>query len=228
VNALSSGVRRLSSESELELRKEIVAFCRFLHQKNFLAANDGNVSARLSGGRILITPTGRHKGFIEPEELVVVDQSGNPLPGEARPSGEIAMHLAALRRRPDATVVIHSHPPTCIALSLLHHLRLNDILPRVILSIGEIVVVPYARPVSEDLGDAIAGYIERHDALILERHGTLTVGKTVAEAYARTERLEHAAHVLWLAYAVGRPRPLPEAESRALMRIYEQQRLSTD
>lgn len=215
-------------KDEDTLRVEIVQFCRLLHQRDFLAANDGNVSARLSGGRILITPTGRHKGLIEPEELVVVDESGKPVSGQGRPSGEIAMHLAALRMRPDCSVVMHAHPPTCIALSLLRHIRLNGVLPRVALSIGELAIVPYARPVTEELGDALAAYIERHDGLILERHGTVTVGKSVEEAYARTERLEHAAKVLWMAYAVGRPVPLPESEWRALVSIYEQSRDSTD
>ncbi len=213
---------------EEKLRAEIVQFCRLLHQRNWLAANDGNVSARLGGGRILITPSGRHKGLLEPEEMVVVDESGKLVAGDARPSGEIAMHLTALRLRSDANVVLHAHPPTCIALSLLRHIRLNGILPEVILSIGELVVVPYARPVSEDLGDALVGYIERHDAVILERHGTVALGGSVAEAYARTERLEHAAHVLWLAHTLGHPRPLPDAEWRALRNLHEQGRDSTD
>ena len=213
-----------TSARERDFRSDIVGFCRMLHDRNYLAANDGNVSARLSPGRILITPTGLHKGFLEPDQLVIVDESGKLISGQGRPSGELAMHLTALRERPDADVVVHAHPPTCIALSLIRHLKLNGLLPEVILSIGRLTIVPYARPVSEELGLAIAEHLHRNDALILERHGTLTLGKTVAEAYNRTERLEHAAHVLWLAHAVGHPVPLPEAEVRTLEALYERSR----
>jgi L-fuculose-phosphate aldolase len=207
--------------SEARLREEIVAYCAALHHKGYLAANDGNVSARLGKGRVLITPTGTHKGFLRPEELVVIDESGRLLEGSGKPSGETAMHVTALRLRPDVDVVVHAHPPTCIAVSMVRGLKLNGFLPRVILSIGELVVVPYARPISQDLGDSIEGYVERHDALILERHGTLTVGKSVHDAYSLVERLEHAAQVIHLAWQVGRPTPLPREEEAALREIFE-------
>ncbi len=196
----------------------MVRFCRLLHQKGFLAANDGNVSVRLGEGRILVTPTGAAKAFLSEEELVVVDGEGRQLSGSGRPSGELPMHLEALRRRPDVEAVVHAHPPTCIALSLVRSPRLNDVLPEVILSLGRIEVVPYARPQTEELASALAGRIDVSDALILERHGTLSVGKSVADAYFGTERLEHAAQVLWMAHALGRPSGLPDAQLRDLWR----------
>jgi L-fuculose-phosphate aldolase len=213
--------------TEEKARAEVVRVCRMLHERGYLAANDGNVSVRLDAGQILVTPTGVHKGFLEAKDLLVVDASGRVVSGEGKPTGELAMHLAALRLRPDARCIVHSHPPTCIALSLIRHLRLDRVLPEVILSIGRLAVVPSARPISEDLGAALTGYVEKSDALILERHGTLTLGDTPAAAYALTERLEHAAHVLWLAHAIGRPVPLPEAEARALERMYERRRAAT-
>lgn len=210
--------------SEAFLREDIVRYCRLLHQKGFLAANDGNVSARLEADRILITPTGAHKGFLSPEQLLVIDGAGRLVSGEGRPSSEVAMHLSALKLRPDRTVVMHAHPPTCIALSLLRNVRLNGMLPELILSIGELVVVPYARPSSDALGQSLVGYVERHDALILERHGTLTLGRTVHEAYCLIERLEHSAQVLHLAHALGKPMPLPEQEVGALLERYRRSR----
>ena len=50
------------------------------------------------------------------------------------------------------------------------------------------------------------------------------MGEDVAQAYARTERIEHAAHVLWLAHAIGRPTSLPENEARVLMEMYRNAR----
>lgn len=210
--------------SEAELREQVIRCCQLLHHKGYLAANDGNVSVRLGGGHILITPSGSLKAFLRPEDLVVIDELGKVVSGSAPPSGEVAMHLTALRLRPDIQAVVHAHPPTCIALTLLRHPRLNGVLPEVILSVGQLTIVPYARPISRELGDALVGFVERHDALILERHGTLTVGKTVQDAYALVERLEHASQVLHTAHTIGRPIPLPEHEVRALEAIYERSR----
>ena len=70
----------------------------------------------------------------------------------------------------------------------------------------------------------MAAGLEHADAVILERHGTVAVGRSVAEAYAQTERVEHASQVLWSAYALGSPRPVDEAEQRALLRMYEASR----
>jgi L-fuculose-phosphate aldolase len=217
-----------SPEVERTARAEIVHFCKLLHDKNYLAANDGNVSFRLCSHRVLITPTGVPKAFMRPEDLLVVDVRGNSVSGTGKPSGELAMHLAALRARPDAAAVVHAHPPTCIALTLIRHLRLNDVLPEVILSVGRLEIVPYARPLTEALAEAVASSLKSAEAVILERHGTVTLGRAVSEAYARTERLEHAAHVLWLAHAIGRPVPLPDHEARRLLDLYASSRAQTD
>ncbi len=209
---------------EVELRADVVRFCRLLHRKGYLAAGDGNVSVRLAPGRLLVTPSGTAKAFLSPEELVVVDEQGRLLEGTRKPSSELAMHLEVLRRRPDVQAVVHAHPPSCIALSLFHSPRLNDVLPEVILSLGRIEIAPYARPQTAELARAVAGPIERCDAIILERHGTLAAGRSVADAYFATERIEHAAHVLWLAHAIGRPLPLPEQEARELRRNHANER----
>ena len=205
---------------ESALREDIVRFCRLLHQRGYLAANDGNVSARLDGQRLLVTPSGVHKGFLEPADLVVVDLEGRQLSGTAAPTGELSLHLRALAARPDAQAVVHAHPPLAIALSLTKR-RLDGVLPEVTLSLGRLQVVPYARPLSDQLARAVATALDASDAVILERHGTVAVGRTVAEAYGLTERLEHAAQVLSSAYLLGSPRPVPEGEQRALLAMYD-------
>jgi L-fuculose-phosphate aldolase len=209
---------------EEELRSEVVRVCRLLHEKNYLAAADGNVSVRLDERRFLVTPTGVIKAFLSPLDLIEVDLEGNVLSGTRKPTGELSMHLAAYRARPDIECVVHAHPPTCIALSLFKQLRLQDVLPEVTLSIGRLEVVPYARPLTVDLAEAAAARLAHGDALILERHGTLTVGPDLLSAYALTERLEHASQVLWLANVLGRPPTLPNSEAQFLRDAYRRQR----
>lgn len=208
---------------EQALREDIVRYCRLLHQRGYLAANDGNVSARLDGRRLLVTPSGVHKGFLEPDDLLVVDLAGQQLSGRGKPTGELALHLRSYAARPDASAVVHAHPPLAIAMSLTKK-RLDGILPEVTLSLGRLQVVPYARPLSEGLAEAVAEALTQADAVILERHGTVALGPTLAHAYGQTERIEHAAQVLWSANALVAPRPVAEAEHRALLGMYERSR----
>lgn len=202
------------------LREDIVRACRLLHQRGYLAANDGNVSARLGDDRLLVTPSGVHKGFLEPADLVIVDLQGRKLKGRGTPTGELALHLRALAARPDANAVVHAHPPVAIAMSMAGK-RLDGVLPEVTLSIGSLQVVPYARPLTDALAVAVARRLDRGDAVIMERHGTVAVGRDVLEAYGKTERVEHAAQVLWSAYALGKVKPVAAKEHRALVAMYE-------
>ncbi len=210
--------------SEALLREEVIRFCRLLHAKGWLAAADGNLSVRLAPDRVLVTPSAVPKAFLTPEDLVVVDGQGRLLEGSRPPTTELPMHLEALRVRPDVRAVVHAHPPTCIALSLVKDAVLDGVLPEVILDVGRLAIVPYARPGTVELADAISRELAARDAVILERHGSLSVGATLLDAYALTERLEHAAQVLWMAHAIGRPTRLSAAEADALESLHARNR----
>ena len=119
--------------------------------------------------------------------------------------------------------VVHAHPPVAIAMSLTRK-KLDGILPEVTLSLGRLLVVPYERPLSDQLARAVAKTLQSSDAVIMERHGTVALGRTVSEAYGKTERVEHACQVLWSAYALGTARPLPPEEYRKLLDMYEASR----
>jgi len=95
---------------EEKLRQEIVRICGMLHRKNYLAATDGNVSVRL-GDRVLVTPSGVHKGYMAADQVLTVDLTGKVLRGEGRPTSEIRMHLLAYELRPDVGAVVHAHLP---------------------------------------------------------------------------------------------------------------------
>ena len=96
--------------SEFETRREIVEIGRRLWYRGYVAANDGNISARL-GDRILVTPTGLSKGFLKADDIVVVSESGVKLAGRADPTSELPMHLAVYGDRTDVEAVVHAHPP---------------------------------------------------------------------------------------------------------------------
>jgi L-fuculose-phosphate aldolase len=101
--------------SEENLRADIVEVGRRLHERAYVASNDGNISVRLDGDLILTTPKSVSKGFMSPDMMVVIDMSGRKVRGQRDPSSELLMHLEVYRSRPDARAVVHAHPPVLLA-----------------------------------------------------------------------------------------------------------------
>jgi L-fuculose-phosphate aldolase len=182
----------------------ICAACRHLHERDLLAASDGNISVRLADGRVAITPAGVNKARLRAEEMAVLGPAGETLTGD--PSSERLLHLAIYAACPAARAVVHAHPPAAIAWSVgrpaLTELPV-DVLPEVILATGGIPIVPYARTGSVALGAALGPFLPDHRALVLARHGAVTWGESLDEAVDGMERLDHVARTLALAAQLG-------------------------
>ncbi len=208
-----------ATPAETELRAEIVRVGRLMHANEFVDGTSGNLSARLGPDRILATPSGLAKGFLEPDQLIVVNLRGEVMaagPG-LQPTSELLMHLEAYRRRPDVNAVIHAHPITSVALSIAGVSLAECVIPEAIVVLGLVPTTPYATPSSEENQRAISEVIVRHDAIILQYHGTLTVGRDVTEAYLRLETLEHTAKIVALSKLLGGGPALPPEQVTKLI-----------
>lgn len=210
----------MTSLKAQRIASEIVEICERLHQRNMLAAADGNISCRISDDEILITPSGIAKAFMNPEQMAVINLQGEILAGH--PSTERLMHLEIYRSTPKAQAIIHAHPPTAIAWSIaapeLSKLP-SDCLSEVILATGDIPFVPYARPGTEQMGAMLKPFLPQHQALILRNHGAVAWGVDLAEAYRGMERIEHSAQILAMAKQIGKLTPLPEEEIKYLYEL---------
>ena len=195
---------------------------RRLHARNLVAAADGNLSARLADGRIVMTPSGVSKANLSPDDFAFLTLDGTVLSG--RPSTERLMHLAVYQACPEAKAVAHAHPPTAIAWSLarpeLEYLP-DEAMPEVILAAGRIPFAPYARPGTGAMGGVLRPFLPQHRLLILSRHGGLCWGESVAETAHGLERLEHVCQILLSAERLGGAKPLPGDEIEALRSIRE-------
>ena len=194
----------------LSLKREIVEICRFLARKDYVSAMDGNVSVRIGEDRFLTTPTMVHKAFIREDDLVVVNGRGEKIGGcEARhPTSEVFMHLAAYRRRPEIRAVVHAHPPTAVAFTVAGETLARCVLPEVVLTLGQIPTAPYETTGTQALADRVGEMLSTFDALIMERHGVITIGRDLIDAFGKMEKVEHTALITWRARTLGGVREL--------------------
>lgn len=206
--------------SHFLIEEEIVEVCKSLHRRNLLAAADGNVSFRLSNEKILITPTGKNKSKISIQDLAIITLDNKVLSGN--PSTERLMHLEIYKNVPIAKAVVHAHPPTAIAWSVarpeLKELP-SDCMSEVILALGRVPIVPYTRPGTEEMGKALRNFLPQNRVMILSRHGAVSWGEDLEEAYNGMERLEHISQILKSASELGGLHSLPKAEVDALWEI---------
>ena len=208
---------------EIALREEIVQVGKLLYDKTLIVATDGNISARLDEERVLITPSGLCKGLMTPDEVIIINLAGEKVgPDTAAnkeliPSSETAMHLEAYKQRPDVMGVVHAHPPYAIALSIANISLADCMLPEAIVFLGLTPTTPYATPSSVENAEAIRRVITGHDAILLQRHGSLTVGSGPLNAFYRTETLEQIARITYMLQPLGGGQPLPPHQVEKLV-----------
>lgn len=209
--------------SNMELREEICDICHKMWQLGWVAANDGNVSAKLADGSFLTTPTGISKSFITPEKLVRIDKNGNILEAEEgyRPSSEIKMHLRCYEERPDVGGVLHAHPPVATGFAVANIPLDEYSMIETVITIGSIPVTPYATPSTYEVPDTIAPYLAMHDAMLLQNHGALTVGADVVTAYYRMETVELFAKISMNARLLGGAQEISRENIDRLMSMRE-------
>ena len=213
----------LSAQTEDKLREEIVLAGKLLYEKGLIVATDGNISTRLDDHTILITPSGLCKGLMTPDQLITIDLAGRKVGRSTSAnhdliaSSETAMHLEAYKQRPDVLAVVHAHPPHAIALSIANISLADCMLPEAIVFLGLTPTTPYATPSSEENAQAIREVITGHDAILLQRHGSLTVGSGPLNAFYRTETLEQIARITFMLNQLGGGPPLPAHQVEKLI-----------
>lgn len=202
---------------ERTLRKQIAEIARLCWERGLIGAIDGNVSVRLDDGDLLVTPSGGIKFLIEPDAIVRCAPDGTPRSG-GRASTEIRMHVTCYQERPDARAVVHAHPPTAVAFSLAGlDLLMKPFIPELVATLGAIPTAAYGTPGTDELPESIRELIRCADAVLMERHGAVCVGKDLLDAYKKLEQIEHNAKILYMAHTLGGARPMPREDVDRLL-----------
>lgn len=216
------------SDEETRLRTAICRIGKLSYDRNYIVGADGNISAKMQDGSILITPTGAMKGFLEPHHVAHVDMQGRPLGDGPKASSEVGIHLVSYQERPDVQAICHAHPPHAVALTIAGIDLQTPIIPEIIVTIGGIPTAPFGTPGTPELPETIRDLVRCSDVMMMQNHGSVTLGTNLMDAYKKLDMLEHTAKILWLAHvAKGGLDPLPAEDVRKMLATRAQLGITT-
>ena len=178
-------------------RRRLAECCHLLYDRHLTVSAGGNMSVRLGEDEILITPSGVNKGLISGDDLVKMDMDGNVISG-GKPSIEHKFHIGIYKENPETNAVIHCHPLYCLALAVKGEDIKSCLTPEGVLLLDQVPTVRYETPGSQELVDAVMEYADA-PAMLMAKHGAITQGRTLEEAFKRMEELEFQAHLQILA-----------------------------
>jgi L-fuculose-phosphate aldolase len=207
-----------------DLREEVVRVSRRMSESGLVVGTAGNVSTRTPDGNVLVTPSGLAYAAMEPEDVVLVDLDGTVVEGSLEPSVETPMHTGIYRVRPETGGIVHTHARYSTTLACL-----NWEIPPIHYMLAALSAegrVPLARYATYGTGELARNAAEAlgssHAACLLSNHGTIAVGESASEAYARTELLEDFAELYYRATTAGEPVVLtPEQMAEVSAKIHD-------
>ncbi|PRD44670.1 aldolase [Phyllobacterium phragmitis] len=201
-----------------KLRDQIVSVGKSLFDRGLTFGSTGNISARLSNGEILMTPTNASLGSLEPGRLSRFSAEGVHIDGD-KPTKEAFLHQCMYCKRTQSGAVVHLHSTHSVAVSILANIDPEDVLPPLtayyVMRVGSLPLVPYYPPGDKALAEAVAARAEKSHAVLLANHGPVVAGKTLLDAQYATEELEETAKLYLLLHG-HRTRPLTPEQRRAL------------
>ena len=212
-----------ASATETDLRSAVIECGRIAYERHLMTSNDGNISVRMSNGCVLITPSGISKGRLALDDMLVVDLDGKIISSrdDRKPSSETPMHLEVYKQRDDVYAVVHAHPIFATTLTVADLEFPIDVLPEVLLTMGEVPITRYATPSSHEDAEVIRPFVKDHNAMLLRQHGSLTFGKNLEEALIHLERIEHVSEIYWRAKMLGTVQRVPPEAQAQLISLRE-------
>ncbi len=200
-----------------EERKKIIEICLKMKKKNLTNGTSGNVSIfNRELNIVAITPTGEPYDTLVPNDISIVNLSGELLEGK-KPTTELEMHLINYRNRSDISAIIHAHTIYATTMSCL-----RKTLPAIdyMIAIGgdkDVLCAKYATYGSLELAEN--AYISMKDryAVLLANHGINTAGQSIEQAYNILVQIEYVAQLYILSSQIGNPVILDDNEMKKIV-----------
>ncbi len=207
--------------NEFKIKQEICEIGRRIYDKGFVAANDGNISYRISDKEVLCTPTLVSKGFLKPDDICKVDMNGKQISGRKKRTSEVLLHLEIYKMDPAIKAVVHCHPPHATAFSVAGEEIPTCVLPEVEIFLGPIPTTVYETPGAQNFADTIRPYVGNSRIAVLKNHGTVSWGDTLENAYWWNEILDAYCRILILAKQVGKVERISTNKVKELIDLKE-------
>ena len=209
---------------EARLREAVCAHAASIFARGLTSGASGNISARLSDGRLLVTPTGSSFGARDPARLSLFDAQGRLIGGDP-PTKEMPLHAAFHETRgAKAAAVVHLHSTHSVALSTLPDADEDDFLPRLtaysVMRLGRVKLLPYFMPGDPAMGEAVRGLAGKRSAVMLAHHGPVVAARDLDAAVHAMEELEETAKLALLTRGLN-ARVLDEVQTRALVERFD-------
>lgn len=214
--------------NEFKLKQEICEIGHKVYEKGFVAANDGNISYRISENHVLCTPTLVSKGALKPDDICLVDMTGKQLAGKKKRTSEVMLHLEIYKANPKVKAVVHSHPPHATAFSVAGEEIPTCILPEVEVFLGPIPTAVYETPGAQAFAQTILPFVNTAKIVVLKNHGTVSWGETLQQAYWWTEILDAYCRILLIAKQVGRVERISPPKVEELLDLKERFGITDD
>jgi L-fuculose-phosphate aldolase len=200
-------------------KREICEIGDRLYKRGFAAANDGNITYRISDNEVLCTPTMHCKGFLKPSDICLIDMEGNQLAGEKKRSSEALLHVEIMKARPDVKSVVHCHPPHATAFAMAREAVPSCVMPEVEVFLGNVPIAKYETPSGKSFAETILPFVHQANVVMLANHGVVSYGESVERAYWWTEILDAYCRILILAKQIGRVSYLPPEKGWELIEL---------
>ena len=195
-------------------RQELVDYGNRMFADGLVTLTSGNISVYdPETGYMAITPSGIPYAETRPEDIVIMTLDGKIIDGDRKPSSENQLHAAVYRVRKDARAVVHTHSTFATVLGIAGekvesvHFLLPNVMGR-----GDVPLLPYVTYGTKALADEVEKAMKETQAVLLQNHGMVASGKSLADAYTRASAVETTAELQWRAECIGKPRVLTQAE----------------
>ncbi|MEM0017067.1 MAG: class II aldolase/adducin family protein [Candidatus Korarchaeum sp.] len=190
------------------LAEELAEVMRLAYIKGLTTGGGGNASLRLAQG-FLITPSGKFKGKLKREDMLVINEAGEVLLGKGIPSSEWRMHIMAYKARDDVNSVLHCHHPLLTAfaskLKGSSPKDLEDLMTEeALILLKGIRVIPWRPFGTRELASLVSKSLIESNAVLIERHGAVVVAEDHWKALAAMESLVETLEIFFIAKILER------------------------
>ncbi len=191
-----------------------------LLRSGYVSGTWGNISCRINAGFMAITPSGREYEGLKPEDMVIVNIYDLSYKGDLKPSGEMGLHAAIYRERPEINAVMHTHSPNASTVAASRR-EVPPILDDMAQIIGpSLRVAEYALPGTAKIIKATMKALSGRNAALLANHGAICVGRDMEEAFVTCEIMEKSCRAFIEAQFLGGSVPINGVEAWVMHEFY--------